>query len=431
MRRSRSGRPRVSSMWPVAGTTVRGRCGARLATRSVEHVNDAIGHEADVTGPSRRESDTGSGPLARANAACGGRAVALGPSAPRSRSQAPRRCADRVSTWTNGASSSGGRIGRSRGTRLGRGSDGQSCHGFRVLRRLGLHQGQAGEFEHRLQLIDRQRRRLRHGQRDGLRHRDHPRRAERREAGDSDRTRRHDDGRRSGDDRCRGTNAGAGATTTGAGDTGAAAVSVTIASSASTSADSVRLPRDPHRRLPRHGGPGFLAAAGSTATATTATATTLFLRDFGTRIRRHERCHRNRRGGHIHGRGDGCNRVDVDRGRSGLLALLLRAALAAWPAALGGVAGCPRFLRATFGATSAVVLLRLAATRLVALAVTAFFALVVAAFAPFLVATAIASTVALVAAAAPLATALFGRPVARGAWRRRPAQRRAPAAARR
>ena len=77
-------------------------------------------------------------------------------------------------------------------TRLGR----ESRHGFRVLGWLGLNEGEAGKFEHRLQLVDRERRRLGGGQSDGRRHSDHLRSAKRCVASHGDRRPRHDDRRR-------------------------------------------------------------------------------------------------------------------------------------------------------------------------------------------------------------------------------------------
>jgi len=147
------------------------------------------------------------------------------------------------------------------------------------------------------------------------------------------------------------------------------------------------------RAFRSHGGSSLLTAARTTTATTATTATTLFLRHFGARIGTHERGHRGRRGCRIDGGGNGLQRLDFDRGGGGLVALLLRAALAARPAALGRLAGCTRLLRATLAAASAVVLFRFAASLLVALALTALFGLVLAALAAFVVAAAVSSPV--------------------------------------
>ena len=205
----------------------------------------------------------------------GGRAAALGISAPRRLvlpgGQASRRCAGRVSTWTSGVSSSGGRIGRSRGTRFERGSAARRATASACFDRLGLHEGQAGEFEHRLQLVDRQRRRLGRGQRDGRRHRDHFRSAQRRVAGHGDRGRRHDEGRRrpcsgrrcdGGRRGCHRTTAASRRSATRAAVTSATtATSATLAASATAGSSASSLGRlaleflvivgSPHLRVPR------------------------------------------------------------------------------------------------------------------------------------------------------------------------------------
>ena len=168
------------------------------------------------------------------------------------------------------------------------------------------------------------------------------------------------------------------------------------------------------RTLGSHGGSGLLTAACAAAATTATTTATLFLRDFGARIGTHQRGHWGRRGCHIDGRHWRFDGLDLDRGGSGLVAFLVRAALAARPAAFGRLAGGTRLLRASFAAASAGVLLRLAASLLVALALAALVGLVLAALAALLVATTVASTVALVPTAVPLAAALVRRLLACG-----------------